>query len=269
MRKEKLKMRNEGVKNNHVFVRQRAGEESKESFMLHSSFSPLHSSLSLSHFSFLVSHFSFSLFLFSFFFSLFSPTLSAEEGFSVSALPDSVFARMQGKSYPSDCRIARSELRYVQVLYYGMDEAVHRGEIVCNQKIADDLSEIFRQLYEAHYPLGSVHLIDEFDANDERSMQANNTSCFCYRVVRGSTHLSKHAQGLAIDINPLYNPCVRTLRHGQQRIEPSTAAPYAHRTHSFPCRIDHQDLCYRLFISHGFRWGGDWRNPKDYQHFEK
>ena len=62
-------------------------------------------------------------------------TLSAEEGFSVSALPDSIFARMQGKSYPTDCRIARSELRYVQVLYYGLDEKVHKGEIICNQKI--------------------------------------------------------------------------------------------------------------------------------------
>ncbi len=196
-------------------------------------------------------------------------TLSAEEGFSVSALPDSIFARMQGKSYPTDCRIARSELRYVQVLYYGLDEKIHKGEIICNQKIADDLADIFLQLYQARYPMGSVRLIDDFDANDERSMQANNTSCFCYRVVRGSARLSKHAQGLAIDINPLYNPCVRTLRDGQRRIEPATATPYIKRSEAFPCRIDHQDLCYRLFISHGFRWGGDWKNPKDYQHFEK
>jgi len=33
--------------------------------------------------------------------------------------------------------------------------------------------------------------------------------------------------------------------------------------------IDRDDLCNRLFIEHGFRWGGDWRSSKDYQHFEK
>jgi hypothetical protein len=24
-----------------------------------------------------------------------------------------------------------------------------------------------------------------------------------------------------------------------------------------------------LFIQHGFKWGGNWRTVKDYQHFEK
>ena len=28
-------------------------------------------------------------------------------------------------------------------------------------------------------------------------------------------------------------------------------------------------LAYKLFAKHGFRWGGDWNNPKDYQHFDK
>ena len=28
-------------------------------------------------------------------------------------------------------------------------------------------------------------------------------------------------------------------------------------------------VCYRLFKEKGFRWGGDWKHSKDYQHFEK
>ena len=37
-------------------------------------------------------------------------------------------------------------------------------------------------------------------------MEDNNTSCFNYRVVDGTTSLSKHALGCAIDINPFITP---------------------------------------------------------------
>ena len=71
------------------------------------------------------------------------------------------------------------------------------------------------------------------------------------------------------DINPLYNPCVRRRKDGTLIIQPSTARPYTDRTRSFNYKITKSDLCYRLFIQHGFRWGGNWRTLKDYQHFEK
>ena len=100
-------------------------------------------------------------------------------------------------------------------------------------------------------------------------MQANNTSCYCYRPIAGTTRLSKHARGLAIDVNPLYNPCVRRKKDGTLLIQPSTGKPYADRNKFFKYKITRRDLCYRLFIQHGFRWGGDWRSVKDYQHFEK
>ena len=34
-------------------------------------------------------------------------------------------------------------------------------------------------------------------------------------------------------------------------------------------KIDENDLCYKLFIEHGFTWGGNWNSSKDYQHFQK
>ena len=140
--------------------------------------------------------------------------MAQTKGFSADTLSNAVFARMQGKSYPKGCTIKRSDLRYLQVLHYDADGKVHKGELVCNRKIAADLLDIFQKLYEAHYPIERMTLVDDYDANDERSMTANNTSCFCYRVVTGSKHLSKHAQGLAIDINPLQNPCVKTRKDG-------------------------------------------------------
>ena len=95
-------------------------------------------------------------------------------------------------------------------------------------------------------------------------MQANNTSCFNYRKIAGSDKLSNHSHGLAVDINPLYNPYVTAAA-----VSPSGSGPYADRSSEFISKIDHEDLAYRLFTEHGFIWGGDWVSRKDYQHFEK
>ena len=114
-----------------------------------------------------------------------------------------------------------------------------------------------------------MQLIDDYDGDDERSMQANNTSCFNFRAIAGSTKLSKHSKGLAIDINPLYNPCVKQRKDGRTLVQPSTGRKYANRNKRWPYMIVKDDLCYRLFIEHGFKWGGSWRTTKDYQHFER
>lgn len=145
----------------------------------------------------------------------------------------------------------------------------HEGVIVCNKKISGDLQEIFDELYRAKYPIERIRPISEYGNDDETSMRANNTSCYCYRTVEGSTKLSNHARGLAIDINPLYNPCVRRKKDGSLLIQPATGKPYTDRRKRFLYKITKNDLCYRLFTQHGFKWGGNWNTVKDYQHFEK
>jgi len=157
----------------------------------------------------------------------------------------------------------------LQVQYVDFQGKSQQGILICNQRIASDLKEIFKELYKAKYPIERIRPISEYDNDDERSMRANNTSCYCYRNVKGSVKLSKHAQGLAIDINPLYNPCVRRKKDGTLLIQPATGKPYVDRSKTFKYKITTQDLCYRLFMQHGFRWGGAWRSLKDYQHFEK
>ena len=142
------------------------------------------------------------------------------------------------------------------------------GELICHKDIADDLLAIFQELYKAAYPIERMVLIDEYDADDEASMRANNTSAFNFRYASGMKRLSSHSTGMAIDINPLYNPLVR-YREGQTRVFPTTAAAYMDRTKYFPYKIEKGDLCYRLFKKYGFSWGGDWKSSKDYQHFEK
>lgn len=190
------------------------------------------------------------------------PGLSA---FSADTIPEAVKLRMTGRSYPEeDAGISLSDLRYLKLLYYDFGGRVRRGELVCNKAIADDLLYIFKELYKAKYPIASIRLIDDFDGDDQRSMEANNTSCFNYRTKTSGTSLSAHARGMAVDVNPLQNPYVKG-----EIVEPEAAREYADRTVDFPHKITDDDLCCKLFRSRGFQWGGAWNSVKDYQHFEK
>lgn len=185
--------------------------------------------------------------------------------FTSQEIPDAVFRRMQGKSFAQGCTTPRSQLRYLRVLHRNRDGKAQVGELVCHHTIAAALLDIFRQLYDANYCIERMVLIDNYDADDIRSMEANNTSCFNFRFMTGSrTRVSKHGMGLAIDINPLYNPYVKG-----NFVSPASGKAYArNRSSRQPMVIMQGDLCHRLFLSHGFKWGGAWKSPKDYQHFE-
>ncbi|MCD8353541.1 MAG: M15 family metallopeptidase [Clostridiales bacterium] len=189
--------------------------------------------------------------------------LDTSELFFYEDISDQVFARMEGVSFGADCTTAREDLRYVRVLHTGFDGETHIGELVVNQAIAEDVVEIFQGLYGASYPIEKMLLIDEYGGDDELSMEDNNTSCFNFRAVSGTEHLSQHAYGLAIDVNPLYNPYITSSGY-----EPYNAGDYIDRTLDFDYKIDETDLCYQLFTQHGFTWGGSWSSVKDYQHFQ-
>lgn len=183
--------------------------------------------------------------------------------FTVSALPDSLFALMQGRSYPKGCTMKRDSLRYLSVLHRDEHGRAMKGQLVCHKRIAHRLRAIFIALFKSNFPIHSLQLIDHYGADDNRSMRANNSSCFCFRTVAGQRRLSKHAQGLAIDLNPLWNPCVKG-----NRVEPQEGRRYASRSAKMKGKMAAGDAVVKLFQSHGARWGGHWKSKKDYQHFE-
>lgn len=189
--------------------------------------------------------------------------------FSQHTIDDRLFQRINGKSFKANCTVRRSDLRYLQLLHYTADGKIKLGEMICHKDIAADLIDIFRQLFEAHYPIERMQLIDDYGADDITSMNHNNTTCFNFRVVAGSKKLSNHSLGRAVDLNPLYNPYVKRRANGTYKISPETGRAYTDRSKAFKYKIDHNDLAYRLFTQHGFRWGGNYRTLKDYQHFEK
>lgn len=182
-------------------------------------------------------------------------------------ISEEVKNRMIGKSYGENCDIPLSELRYLRLLHLGFDSKTHIGELIVSKEIAEDVIDIFKELYEAEYKIEKMLLIDDFQADDIASMEANNTSAFNYRVIDGTNKLSLHSYGIAIDINPLYNPYVRII-DGKQVVLPSNSVEYVDRSTNCEYYIKKEDLCYRAFIKRGFTWGGDWKN-KDYQHFQK
>ena len=191
------------------------------------------------------------------------------DGFYYEPITNEIFKRISGISYPVDCTVPLDELRYVGLMYVDFNGETQKGELICNKALAQDMVEIFYELYSNNYQLESVKLVDEYGGDDTASMLANNTSCFNYRVVEGTTRLSNHAYGRAIDINPFYNPYITYNKDGTTNVSPAGSEAYADRSVSFPYKIDENDLAYKLFKEHGFKWGGDWNNSKDYQHFER
>lgn len=205
-----------------------------------------------------------------------APAMSVEpeklgpiDGFFYMELSDALKKRITGMSYPSDdgdAKIHYDDLRYIGLLYHDFEGNVKTGELIVNKKLADEVMQMFYELYCAKYPFTSIRLVDDFGepADDTRSMEANNTSAFNYRRITGSKKLSLHGYGMAIDINPKLNPYVK-----KNGVSPENGKAYVDRSKDFAGKIDHDDLCYKLFIKNGWKWGGDWKTVKDYQHFEK
>ena len=185
-----------------------------------------------------------------------------DKDFYITGITDEIFDRMKGKSFKDDCTVPREDLRYLHVLHKNIDGDVLEGEMVVNKYIAEDVLEILKELYEADYPIERMVLIDEYDADDEASMEDNNSSSFNFRLISHTNRVSKHGLGMAVDINTLYNPYTKVV-DGERIIEPITGEPYLDRDASFPYKIEKGDLCYKLFTEHGFVWGGDWPDRKE------
>ena len=193
---------------------------------------------------------------------------SMVKSFYYEELTNEVKDRINGKSYADNCEVPYEELRYVRVLHWGFDNQAHNGELIVNKDIAEDVVEIFTELYEARYPIERMVLVDEYDADDNTSMAANNSSAFNYRVIEGTKRISLHSYGMAIDINPLYNPYIHEVK-GEIIVTPVEGAEFEDRSLDCPYYILEGDICYQAFTKRGFTWGGEWKKQKDYQHFQK
>lgn len=189
-------------------------------------------------------------------------------------IPEQIRQEMAGVSMPEGAAVAYDDLSYLTIPHYDYSGAVTEGHMIVDAELADEVLDIFEELFLIRFQIEKMEIIDRFqpyinetfDNLDRASMSQNNTSAFCYRVVNGTSTLSYHARGRAIDINPKINPyCIPETGY----VSPANAYAYADRSQDWPGIIRRDDAVYHAFVSRGWEWGGDWASEKDYQHFQK
>ncbi len=157
---------------------------------------------------------------------------------------------------------APDQLRLLVLSHWGYDGRVHEGRLVVAASHAERIVAVFRDIYAARFPIQKMVPIDAYGGNDQASMRDNNTSGFNCRFVAGTSRLSQHGLGQAIDVNPLMNPYVK-----DGTVDPPEGAPYADRRRNDQGMIKSGDAVVTAFARQGWPWGGNWSSGKDYQHF--
>jgi hypothetical protein len=178
--------------------------------------------------------------------------------------------QMQGISYQKECPISLDDLRIVNVKYLGFDDSVKFGDIVVHKDISLEVSKIFEELFAINYPINKIFPIEKYNGDDFESIEDDNTSAFNCRLAEGSTKYSKHSYGKAIDINPLENPYV--YKNGTTSHKDSVKYLTREKNNnSFENKavLTSSSKAVQIFKKYGWKWGGDWKNIKDYQHFQK
>jgi hypothetical protein len=199
-----------------------------------------------------------------------SPSATASSPASAPPAPSGrtvqpVSAAELGASWRPGCPVEPAQLRRVGVDHIGFDGQPHRGELIVNEGLVPEVITIFEQLYRLGFPIEKIRTADHYPAaDDELSMEDNNTSAFNCRGIPGTNRWSQHAYGRAIDLNPLLNPCI----YASGAFQPQNAAPYLDRSRTDPGLLHNGDPAVRVFTDRGWRWGGNWTTPIDYQHFE-
>ncbi|GAB4162598.1 MAG: hypothetical protein Tsb006_0970 [Rickettsiaceae bacterium] len=187
--------------------------------------------------------------------------------FDIQELPENIAKDMQVNNiWNPDCPVSIDRLRLVYVSYYDFEGKIKLGQLITLDQVSEAVLRIFEGLIKLQFPIQSVKLINEYNGNDELSMEANNSSCFNFRNIAGSKRLSMHSYGLAIDINPVQNPYIVIGENGSADVFPKQGAEFLNRNNKRPGMVE---PTVAIFHENGFsEWGGHWNKPIDYQHFQ-
>ncbi len=187
----------------------------------------------------------------------------------VEPVPDAAWRNMNGKSWHAHLPCpSREELALLKVPYWDFNGVARTGELIVGRSAAHDVAKVFDTIFASRqFRFAKIRLIDHYNGSDDASMADNNTSAFNCRKVEGSQGMSKHARGLAIDINPIQNP-YRDAKGTYPRAGTRYGIP-AERKPGITGLIVEGDIVTRAFAGIGWSWGGHFKSIKDYQHFAK
>lgn len=199
--------------------------------------------------------------------NLFPPPAAAHDG--IASVNTAQCTLMQEKGVltlrnPVPCdRLTQVSFRYVDFQGHVRKD----GRVVVLDVVAPQVKSLFAALLARGFPLHKAQPLEHYAADDEASMQDNNTSAFNGRALTGGTAWSKHAYGVAIDLNPVQNPYIVGQSTGTTIVLPPAAVAYYPDRHAI--RPGMAEAVLDIFFRHGFLiWGGNWKQPVDYQHFE-
>ena len=131
---------------------------------------------------------------------------------------------MTGVSWRPGCPVPLRDLRVVTATHHGFDGRDHVGRVIVHRDVAPRILGVLRRLYADGFPIRRMAPVDAYGGSDFRSIEADNTSAFNCRFVDGTTRYSEHAYGRAIDVNPIENPYVTSVRHDVALGEPPVSA---------------------------------------------
>lgn len=187
-----------------------------------------------------------------------SPAVPAFSGVAVR-----VTAADLPSSWRPGCPVDPSDLRRLDLSYWGFDDRHHTGALVVHASEAEAVIGVFRRLYERRFPIRRMEPIDVYGGSDEASIAADNTAGFNCRnaVASGPPTWSAHAFGRAIDVNPVENPYIL-----EGEVLPPAGGAFLDRKDVRPGMAVPGGELVNAFAAAGWSWGGVWANP-DYQHF--
>jgi hypothetical protein len=190
-------------------------------------------------------------------------------GGTIFALPKDLAQQMKTTGvWQENCPVSLERLALLKIRYVDFAGKEHDdGELITLDVAAAHVANLFAILYRQRFPICKLRSVHHYSGDDERSMADNNTSCFNFRAVQASSLISLHSYGLAIDINPLQNPCVCFDNNGTTvTLLPQEGRQFLNRRNRQPGMVE--DIV-PVFAEHGFFiWGGTWTTPIDYQHFQ-
>ncbi|MDZ4833682.1 MAG: M15 family metallopeptidase [Candidatus Melainabacteria bacterium] len=182
--------------------------------------------------------------------------------------PELIDALRSTQIWQQNCPVAIERLALVEISYVDFDSARHDdGELIVFDAVAPRVQKIFERLLELKFPIAQIKSLHHYDGDDEKSMAANNSSCFNFRPIAGGKTVSMHGYGLAIDINPVQNPFLTFQENdGIANIHPPAGWQFINRRNQKPGMIE---PVISVFAENGFViWGGSWTTPIDYHHVQ-
>lgn len=157
----------------------------------------------------------------------------------------------------------RSQLRRVELNFVDFSGATRRGHLVVRDDTAETTLRIFEQIYEIGFPIERMEGVEAFGGDVGESLAANNTSAYnCRRSdqINAPFSESPHANGRAVDVNPVQNPWIdlrcRCWTPGEENNERTPG----------PGKILEGEPVWQIFTSEGWIWQNI--DVPDYMHFD-